>query len=384
MQGPVIAPGGLSARTILRWVLIVAGLAFAAWLASRIPRTLTIFLVAAFIAFGVEPAVRYLERRMNRALAITVVYVVLLLALVILALLVIPATIAQVQLLVNNAPEYIAAIQSFLSNSEDAVRTRFGPRAIPPGYGDVQEFVSARFTPVFNATLASLGQIVIGTATALFIAISALVLSAFFLMQSGSMATTLYGFFPKHRQPAMRALGDEIARIFGDYVAGQTIVCAIVGVAIFASTALIGFKFALLAAILGGVLYAVPFFGLLIVHAAVLILAAPQGAWMVVWVEVLLFAIGRIADNVLVPKIMAESIGVSPIVVMFAVFAGGELFGIPGLLLGIPAAALAKVMWRFFRTTSLSSRIVTPDDVRDVPPVAPSTTTTTTITTVQS
>ncbi|GAC1447127.1 MAG: hypothetical protein PVSMB8_05420 [Vulcanimicrobiaceae bacterium] len=50
------------------------------------------------------------------------------------------------------------------------------------------------------------------------------------------------------------------------------------------------------------------------------------------------------------PKIMSESVGVSPIVVMFAVFAGGELFGLPGLLLGIPAAALAKVAWRFFRS----------------------------------
>jgi predicted PurR-regulated permease PerM len=372
VQSPVAT--GFPARLVLRWVLIVCGLAFAVWLASRIPRTLTIFLVAAFIAFGVEPAVRYLERRMKRGPAIAVVYAVLLLTLVVLALLVIPATIVQVQLLVNNAPDYIKAIESFIASTQDAVRSRFGARAIPPGYGDAQEFVTARFTPVFNATLASLGQIVIGTATALFIAISALVLSAFFLLQAGGIATTVYGFFPKHRQPAMRSLGDEIARIFGDYVAGQTIVCAIVGVAIFASTAVIGFKFALLTAILGGVLYAVPFFGLLIVHAAVLILAAPQGAWMVVWVEVLLFAIGRIADNVLVPKIMSESIGVSPIVVMFAVFAGGELFGIPGLLLGIPAAALAKVMWRFFRTTALSSRIVTPDDVRE--PLTPPTITT--------
>ncbi|MBV8748526.1 MAG: AI-2E family transporter, partial [Candidatus Eremiobacteraeota bacterium] len=50
----------------------------------------------------------------------------------------------------------------------------------------------------------------------------------------------------------------------------------------------------------------------------------------------------------LVPKIMSESIGVSPITVMFAVFAGGELFGLPGLVLGIPAAALLKVLFGYF------------------------------------
>jgi predicted PurR-regulated permease PerM len=73
---------------------------------------------------------------------------------------------------------------------------------------------------------------------------------------------------------------------------------------------------------------------------------------MVIWVNVIVFVVARVSDNLLVPKVMSESVGVSPIVVMFAVFAGGELFGLPGLLLGIPAAALAKVAWRFFRTSS--------------------------------
>jgi predicted PurR-regulated permease PerM len=81
-----------------------------------------------------------------------------------------------------------------------------------------------------------------------------------------------------------------------------------------------------------------------------LVLAAPQGLQTVIWVQVIVFTIARISDNLLVPKIMSESVGVSPIVVMFATFAGGELFGLPGLLLGIPAAALAKVAWRFFRS----------------------------------
>jgi predicted PurR-regulated permease PerM len=61
---------------------------------------------------------------------------------------------------------------------------------------------------------------------------------------------------------------------------------------------------------------------------------------------------------VFVPKVMSESVGVSPIVVMFAVFAGGELFGLPGLLLGIPAAALAKVAWRFFRSQPREAEVL--------------------------
>jgi hypothetical protein len=69
---------------------------------------------------------------------------------------------------------------------------------------------------------------------------------------------------------------------------------------------------------------------------------------MAVYVTVAIFLIARIADNVLVPKIMADAVGVSPIAVMFAVFAGGELFGLPGLVLGIPAAALVRVLFTYF------------------------------------
>jgi predicted PurR-regulated permease PerM len=69
---------------------------------------------------------------------------------------------------------------------------------------------------------------------------------------------------------------------------------------------------------------------------------------MVASVTLAIFLLARIADNLLVPKIMSDRVGVSPIGVMFAVFAGGELFGIPGLLLGIPAAALIKVLFKYF------------------------------------
>ena len=55
---------------------------------------------------------------------------------------------------------------------------------------------------------------------------------------------------------------------------------------------------------------------------------------MMIWVQVIMFGMARISDNVLVPKIMGKSVGVSPIGAMFAVFAGGELFGVPGLILG--------------------------------------------------
>ena len=96
---------------------------------------------------------------------------------------------------------------------------------------------------------------------------------------------------------------------------------------------------------------------MLIAQLVAIPLCAPQGIWMIVWVQVVMFAMARISDNVLVPKIMGQSVGVSPIGAMFAVFAGGELFGVPGLILGIPAAALIKILWRYFMAPWISAQL---------------------------
>jgi predicted PurR-regulated permease PerM len=335
-------------RLILSGIAIVVALA-AVLLAMRIPRTVTIFGIAGFIALGVHPTVAYLGRFMKRGLAITIVFAGLLGALGLLAVLVIPATIEQMQILSGHLPEYVAATQNFIVNGETFVLRRFGATVLPTGTDDLHTYIAARATEFLNAAVASAPNLLINTGTGIFIALSAIVLSAFLLARGDVMAATVYRIVPKHRRATAQALGAELARVFGGYVAGQVVLCAITGLLIFAACLAAGFKFALLIAVFSGLAYAVPFFGMLVAQIVALVLAAPQGVAMMIWVSVILFVVARVSDTLLVPKVMAESLGVSPVVVMFAVFAGGELFGLPGLLLGIPAAALIKVVWRFFR-----------------------------------
>jgi predicted PurR-regulated permease PerM len=352
----------------------IAALVLAAlWLASRIPRTLTVFLIAAFIAFGVNPIVEALARRMPRPAAITLVYIGLLAVVVVLTLLVIPALVAQVGVLGSNAPAYIVAGQAWIDDLQANLRSHFGQAYLPPGYADLRGLLASKLSFAITASLSSLTQILLDAFTATFIGISALVLSAFFLIRGEHVADSLIEFLPAERRATARALAGELAHVFGAFVSGQVALCAITGAFIYVFTSLFGFKFALLLGIISGLAYAVPFVGQVVAHVAASLLAAPQGGPMILLVNGVVFGIGRIADNLLVPKIMSESVGVSPIVVMFSVFAGGELFGLPGLLLGIPAAALAKVAWRFYQSGA-ATQVVTPATAVVTPaPTVPST-----------
>ena len=357
----------LMRRVALTTAAIVAVI-FALWLAAHIPRTITIFVVAAFVAFGTQPVVAHLEARgVKRGLAIAFVYVVLILLTAVGALIVLPATIEQGQILVQNAPAYLKTTQEWLLGSETMLRQRFAHANLPPGLLNVQQLVSDKVSALVASSVSSLGTVLLGAATALFIAISSLILSCFFLLQRTQILEGFMALFPSSRRETARSLSNEVTHMFGSFIAGQVIVSAITGIVITILLAIVGFKFALILGVISAIAYAIPIVGMIAAHVIGAVIAAPQGGWMILWVQLILFTVARISDNVLVPKIMGTSVGVSPIGVMFAVFAGGELFGFAGLILGIPAAALIKILWRYFVAPWLTGHPVEPADVRPVP-----------------
>jgi predicted PurR-regulated permease PerM len=340
------------------WIAAGVALVVAAlWLARHIPRTISIFLIAAFIAFGVQPIARRLERRMPKAVAISVVFLGLLVVVAVFLVIVVPLTIDQTQLLAANVPSYAATAQGWLVAFETSLDQHFPTLKLPANGFNIGKIGTTQMSGMVGGTLASIGAIALNTATAFFIAFSAIILSFFFLLNDSQIAEAFTSMFPPSRRVTARRLAAEVTELFGNYISGQVIVSAITGTVIAIACAIIGFKFSLIIGIISGVAYAIPIIGMLIAELIAIPMSAPQGLWMIIWVQVIMFGMARISDNVLVPKIMGQSVGVSPIGAMFAVFAGGELFGIPGLILGIPAAALIKILWRYFGAPWIATRL---------------------------
>ena len=336
-----------------RRVWVIAGIALlcvlALLVARRIPKTISVFVIAAFVASAVHPIARRLQQqRIPRVWAIVLVFVILILVVAVLIIVILPLAIAQTQLLLANLPVYVQLIQTWLADARLDVMRHFPMINLPPQFFDVQHLGADRVGALAAATLASVGALALNVATGVFIAISALILSFFILVNHRQLAQSFASLFPTRRRETALRLALQVVQVFGSYIAGQVIVSAIVGLLIGGGAALLGFKFALLLGVISAVAYAIPILGMLAAHALALVMAAPFGWIMVLKVEIWMFVIARIGDNVLVPKIMGRSVGVSPIAVMFAVFAGGELFGLPGLILGIPAAALIKLVWGYF------------------------------------
>jgi len=351
--------GAMTAAARRRLQLAIAAIAAALvvlWFARHIPRTVTIFAVGAFIAFGVQPVVVRLERRMARPLAIATVYLVLLLAVAVGMIVVVPLTVEQVEVLARNAPGYVGAVQGFVQAAQAWVQAHFPGLDLHGTTLDVSRIGSERLGELASTTLSSLGTILLNAATAIFVVLSALVLSVFFLLYDKQIVESMAALFPPAKRETARAVIAETTQVFGSYIAGQVIVSAITGLVVAIGSAIVGFRFPVLLGILTGIAYAIPIIGMIAAQAIAALLCIPQGWGTLLWVQVIMFVMARISDSILVPKIMGDSVGVSPIGVMFAVFAGGELFGMPGLLLGIPAAALLKILWKYFAAPWLQAQ----------------------------
>lgn len=353
MQGTVTVSVWRRIGWIVAAIVFIAG---ALWLATHIPKTISIFIIAAFIAFGVHPIVGRLERRMPKPLAVGIVFFGLLLIVAIFLVIVVPLTINQTTVLAANIPSYATTVQDWVVGAQNAIDERLPALKLPVGF-NAAKIGSAQMSGFVTEAVASVGAIAVNTATGLFIAFTSIVLSVFFLLNDSQIAEGFASMFPPKRRVTAQKLAAEVTELFGSYISGQVIVSAITGAVIAIVSAIIGFKFSLIIGLISAVAYAIPIIGMLIAQLIAVPLCLPQGIWMIVWVQVIMFAMARISDNVLVPKIMGQSVGVSPIGAMLAVLAGGELFGVPGLILGIPAAALIKILWRYFMAPWIAAQL---------------------------
>jgi len=155
---------------------------------------------------------------------------------------------------------------------------------------------------------------------------------------------------PRPHHETVVALAAEIDRAVAGFVRGQTLVCLSLGLFYALALSLVGLNFGLLIGLLSGLISFVPYVGSItgLVLAATVALAQFWPDWIWVVVVIGIFLVGQFVEgNVLVPKLVGESVGLHPLWLMFALFAFGYLFGFVGLLLAVPLAAAIGVLVRF-------------------------------------
>jgi predicted PurR-regulated permease PerM len=301
---------------------------------ARLSQVLTLLAIALFLALGLDPVVRWLQRRgMRRGFAVLVVFVVVIAAFAGLLFALVPPLASQGAELANNAPSYV---QNLLKNKQ--VRDFDNHYHV---ISKLQTEIKAKlsqgslWTQVFGGVLGA-GKAAISGA---FSAFTVLVLTLYLTASLPAVKDACYRAVPASRRERVTNLSEEISRRVGGYVIGQIAIASTNAVCSYILLRILGLPYPEALAVTVGVLGLVPMIGASL-GAVVVILVALFSSFTTALVAVAYYVIYQQVENyVIAPRVMRRTIAVPGAVTVIAALAGGTLLGVVGALMAIPAAA---------------------------------------------
>ena len=330
-------------------LLTVAAALTALYLLRGVLLTLGLSAVIAYILF---PLARQLERiipggerrtGLRRSLAVSLIFLAFLGLLAAAIGMVISSLISQGQRFVADFPQFIADARSTLE-FWIADYHRFVPAALRDRVeGWLSNAGGLLGNAAWNIAAQTFGAVtgsiafVIGLATAP-------VLIFYLLKDSETIREALYTPFPARLRPYLRDLMDIVNRSVGGYIRGQLLLGLLVGGVVTIGLLLLGIPFAVILGIVAGLTELIPIIGPWIggaVGVLVTLAAAPDK---VLWVILLYLAVQLLENALLVPRVQANTLGLHPIAVILVITIGSQYFGLWGVILGPPLAAMVKGM----------------------------------------
>ncbi len=321
---------------------------------------LTPFAAAAVLAYIGDPVADWLEARgLSRTLSVISVFLVLFIALLLLLLILIPMLERQIALLVSKLPGYIdwlqhtalPAVGAFvgieladldLASLKVAVRDYWQQAG-----GSVQGVVNvlSRSGITLLGWLANLVLIPVVT---------------FYLLRDWDvLVARIRELLPRRYEQETVRLVVASDEVLGAFFRGQLMVMLALGIVYTLGLTVMGLDLALLIGMISGLVSFVPYLGFIVGIVAAGIAAVMQFQDLIHLVYVaIVFGIGQTLEGfVLQPLLLGERIGLHPVAVIFAVMAGGQLFGFVGVLLALPVAAVAMVLLRYAHERYLKSAL---------------------------
>ncbi|MEX0622241.1 MAG: AI-2E family transporter [Candidatus Woykebacteria bacterium] len=301
-------------------------------------------LIGLFIAFilmsGFAPLVDWLTRKgVNKTLSVIITYFLAISSFATLLFLVIPPLVREIQELINNLPLYINWFSS-----------TFGYSPTLPAFSN--DNITSIFTSRLESALSSLLKVALNAFGVFVTFITVAVFSFYLLLEREKIKRNIHIVFPNLPKERVNSLANKIEIKLGAWVRGELMLMLIIGVATYIGLSLLRVEFALPLAIIAGLLEIVPIVGPTVSAIPAALVAFVQSPVLAVGVIALYILIQQLENNIIVPKLMEKAVGLSPIVIIFALLVGGALFGIIGALVAVPAAAILHVIFEDFYETS--------------------------------
>jgi len=302
------------------------------------------FLLAVVLAYLLYPMVRLVENRgMPRTSAILIVYCAMFFIVAGLMLHGMPHIIDQLYLLAEVVPGYTAQVQELTAS----LQLEYARAGIPD---TVRQIIDERITWIEQILLKlaeDVVKVIIGLAGYIFNLILAPIF-AYYLLKDVELFTGRAALLIPYRwREDVLDLGCQVSRVVDSFIRGYLLVSVITGVMTGLALALLGMDFALMLGIFAGITNLIPYFGPLIGAVPAVALAMLVSKWLAIKVVIVFLVIQQLEASIISPKILGDRVGLHPLLIILVLLAGGQLFGLTGLILSVPVAAVLRVLLNF-------------------------------------
>jgi len=331
-----------------KW-LSLALVAATSWLIYLLSPILTPFLVSVFFAYLGDPLADRLEaHKVPRTLAVTIVFLAIVILLLLLGAVLVPQLEQQISGLIQRFPGYLKWVKDSVL---PWAQTHFGIDGSLRDIALIQKLLAEHWSQA-GGIVATMLESVSRSGLALVGWLANLVLIpvlTFYLLRDWDILTAgLRALLPYGVRDMVVGLAAESDRVLGAFLRGQVSVMLALGIIYTTGLWLVGLDFSLLIGVLSGVVSFVPYLGLIVgmLVAGIASVLQFQGPDHLLWVA-LVFGVGQLLEgSILTPKLVGDRIGLHPVAVIFSVMAGAQLYGFMGILLALPVAAVGMVLVR--------------------------------------
>ncbi len=327
----------ISTVTILKVLFVI----LLVWFLVSIKEILLLFLISVIIASAIDPLVDYLQKRkIPRALSVLLVYALFIGLLVLIGILMAPAISQQFKQISesNFYEEFESRIGVYRENLGQSGIGRTIEQNIRNWSGNISQ-------TLFNTTK--------GVVTGVASVITVLVISFYLTVEENGMKNLIRHLTPFKHQAYAAKLVNKIQRKMGAWVLGQLVLSAVVFGLTFLGLTILKVDFALVLALVAGVLEIIPYIGPFLALLPALFFAFLQSPGLAAAVIILYIVIQQIENHILVPIVMSRSVGLNPVLVILGVLIGGTLGGVVGAVIAVPViSGVAVFMSDMFMTDS--------------------------------
>jgi predicted PurR-regulated permease PerM len=326
-----------STATVARIVLTVSGIALLLYAIYRVRSVLVLVMIAVFLAVGLDPAVRRLEKwGLRRGHGVAAIFLALIVFLTAFSFAVIPPLAGQVTLFASDLPGQVQKLAERNPRLHDLIMENDIPQKLQDAVSNIPSAISNSFGSVLGVA----GSVL----AALFNVLTVTILTIYFMLSLARIRAESLRLVPKSKRHRVAELVDPILEKIGGYIAGQITVALIAGSLAFVFLAIVGVPFPVALALWVAIASLIPLVGATIGAIPAVVVAFFDSLTAGVATLIYFVAYQQVENYLIAPRIMTRAVDISPAAVLLAALIGGSLLGFVGALMAIPTAASIKLI----------------------------------------